>query len=81
MHLTPVRRATLPIDWSGRRPMVHPILDAAGARGPVPGAPEERPMPAVQALGPVGGFAPRTHGEPGPLSSGEMPPWHGHALD
>lgn len=48
MRLTLVRHATLLIDYAGRRFMVDPMLDAAGARGPVRGTPEERPNPLVE---------------------------------
>ena len=47
VNLTLVRHATLIIDYAGRRLMVDPMLDAAGARGPVRGTPEERPNPLV----------------------------------
>ena len=48
MRITLVRHATLLIDYAGRRIMVDPMLDAAGARGPVRGTPEERPNPLVE---------------------------------
>lgn len=47
MRLTLVRHATLLVDFAGRRLMVDPMLDAAGARGPVRGTPQERPNPLV----------------------------------
>lgn len=47
MRLTLVRHATLVLDYAGRRLMVDPMLDPAGARGPVRGTPEERPNPLV----------------------------------
>lgn len=47
MRLTLVRHATLLLDFAGHRLMVDPMLDAAGARGPVRGTPEERPNPLV----------------------------------
>ncbi|MGE0029065.1 MAG: MBL fold metallo-hydrolase [Thermoleophilia bacterium] len=48
MRLTLVRHATLIVEVSGRRLMVDPMLDAAGARGPVRGTPDERPNPLVE---------------------------------
>lgn len=48
MRITLVRHATLLIDYAGRRIIVDPMLDAAGARGPVRGTPEERPNPLVE---------------------------------
>jgi L-ascorbate metabolism protein UlaG (beta-lactamase superfamily) len=47
VRLTLVRHATLVIEAAGRRLMVDPMLDAAGARGPVRGTPDERPNPLV----------------------------------
>lgn len=47
VQLTLVRHATLLIDYAGRRLMVDPMLDPAGARGPVRGTPQERPNPLV----------------------------------
>lgn len=54
VRLTLVRHATLLIDYAGRRLMVDPMLDAAGARGPVRGTPEERPNPLVELPMPLG---------------------------
>lgn len=48
MRLTLVRHATLVVETAGRRLMVDPMLDAAGARGPVRGTPDERPNPLVE---------------------------------
>lgn len=42
MQLTLIRHATLVVQYAGRRFMVDPMLDAAGARGPVRGTPQER---------------------------------------
>ncbi len=53
MRLTLVRHATLLLDIGGRRLMVDPMLDAAAARGPVRGTPEERPNPLVDLPMPV----------------------------
>jgi L-ascorbate metabolism protein UlaG (beta-lactamase superfamily) len=47
VRLTLVRHATLVIEIGGRRLMVDPMLDDAGARGPVRGTPQERPNPLV----------------------------------
>ena len=47
MRLTLVRHATLIVETAGRRVMVDPMLDPAGARGPVRGTPDERPNPLV----------------------------------
>lgn len=47
MRLTLVRHATLLLEVGGHRLMVDPMLDPAGARGPVRGTPEERPNPLV----------------------------------
>jgi L-ascorbate metabolism protein UlaG (beta-lactamase superfamily) len=38
VHLTLVRHATLLLAYAGRRLMVDPMLDPAGARGPVRGS-------------------------------------------
>lgn len=48
MRLTLVRHATLLVEFGGHRLMVDPMLDAAGARGPVRGTPEERANPLVE---------------------------------
>jgi L-ascorbate metabolism protein UlaG (beta-lactamase superfamily) len=47
VRLTLLRHATLLVEVAGRRLMVDPMLDAAGARGPVRGTPDERPNPLV----------------------------------
>jgi L-ascorbate metabolism protein UlaG (beta-lactamase superfamily) len=47
VRLTLIRHATLLVEVAGRRLMVDPMLDAAGARGPVRGTPNERPNPLV----------------------------------
>lgn len=47
MRLTLLRHATLIVETGGRRAMVDPMLDAADARGPVRGTPNERPNPLV----------------------------------
>jgi L-ascorbate metabolism protein UlaG (beta-lactamase superfamily) len=47
MKITLVRHATLLIDYAGRRLMVDPMLDPAGARGPVRGTPNELPNPLL----------------------------------
>jgi len=48
VRLTLVRHATLIVEAAGRRLMVDPMLDAANARGPVRGTPDERPNPLVE---------------------------------
>jgi len=47
MDLTLVRNATLRLDMGGRRLLVDPMLDPAGARPAVPNSPEPRPNPLV----------------------------------
>lgn len=47
MRLTLVRHATLLVEMAGVRILVDPMLDPAGARGPVPGTPMPRPNPLV----------------------------------
>src|SRR5215210_3156744 len=47
MDLTLVRNATLRLDMGGRRLLVDPMLDPAGARPPIAGTPEPRPNPLV----------------------------------
>lgn len=47
MRLTLLRHATLIVETGGRRLMVDPMLDAANARGPVRGTPDERPNPLI----------------------------------
>lgn len=47
MRLTLLRHATVLIEMAGHRIMVDPMLDPAGARGPVRGTPQERPNPLV----------------------------------
>jgi L-ascorbate metabolism protein UlaG (beta-lactamase superfamily) len=47
VRLTLVRHATLLVEVAGHRLMVDPMLDAANARGPVRGTPNERPNPLV----------------------------------
>ena len=48
MRLTLVRHATLVVEIAGRRLMVDPMLDAANARGPVRGTPNELANPLVE---------------------------------
>jgi L-ascorbate metabolism protein UlaG (beta-lactamase superfamily) len=48
MDLTLVRNATLLVDMGGRRLLVDPSLDPAGARPPIPDTPEPRPNPLVE---------------------------------
>jgi L-ascorbate metabolism protein UlaG (beta-lactamase superfamily) len=47
MHLTLVRSATLLVDMAGRRFLVDPMLDPAGARGAIAGTADPRPNPLV----------------------------------
>jgi L-ascorbate metabolism protein UlaG (beta-lactamase superfamily) len=47
VRLTLLRHATLVVEIAGRRLIVDPMLDAADARGPVRGTPNERPNPLV----------------------------------
>jgi L-ascorbate metabolism protein UlaG (beta-lactamase superfamily) len=47
MDLTLVRNATLRLDMGGRRLLVDPMLDPAGARPAIPDSPEPRPNPLV----------------------------------
>jgi len=47
VRLTLLRHATLLVEMAGRRVMVDPMLDPAGARAPVRGTPNERPNPLV----------------------------------
>jgi L-ascorbate metabolism protein UlaG (beta-lactamase superfamily) len=48
MDLTLVRNATLLVDTGGRRLLVDPSLDPAGARPPIADTPEPRPNPLVE---------------------------------
>ena len=48
MDLTLVRNATLLVDMGGRRLLVDPSLDPAGARPPIAGTPKPRPNPLVE---------------------------------
>jgi L-ascorbate metabolism protein UlaG (beta-lactamase superfamily) len=47
MRITLLRHATLIVEFAGRRLMVDPMLDPAGARGPVRGTPNDRANPLV----------------------------------
>jgi L-ascorbate metabolism protein UlaG (beta-lactamase superfamily) len=47
MRLTLVRHATLVLELDGRRILVEPMLDDAGARDPVPDTPRQRRNPLV----------------------------------
>jgi L-ascorbate metabolism protein UlaG (beta-lactamase superfamily) len=47
MNLTLLRNATLLLEMGGRRMLVDPMLDPAGARPPVPGTADPRPNPLV----------------------------------
>jgi L-ascorbate metabolism protein UlaG (beta-lactamase superfamily) len=48
MDLTLVRNATLRLEMGGRRLLVDPMLDPAGARPAIAGTPEPRPNPLVE---------------------------------
>lgn len=47
MRITLLRHATIIVELGGRRILVDPMLDPAGARAPVRGTPEPRPNPLV----------------------------------
>ena len=47
MRITLLRHATIVVALGGRRILVDPMLDPAGARAPVRGTPEPRPNPLV----------------------------------
>src|SRR3954447_22792102 len=53
MDITLIRNATLLVDTGGRRLIVDPSLDPAGARPPIPGTAEPRPNPLVELPEPV----------------------------
>jgi L-ascorbate metabolism protein UlaG (beta-lactamase superfamily) len=53
MDITLVRNATLLVDTGGRRLLVDPSLDPAGARPPIAGTAEPRPNPLVELPAPV----------------------------
>jgi L-ascorbate metabolism protein UlaG (beta-lactamase superfamily) len=48
MRLRLIRHATLIVDLAGRRLLVDPMLDPAGARPPVAGSPNDRRNPLVE---------------------------------
>jgi L-ascorbate metabolism protein UlaG (beta-lactamase superfamily) len=48
MRLRLIRHATLELDSGGRRLLVDPMLDPAGARGPVENTPNDRRNPLVE---------------------------------
>jgi L-ascorbate metabolism protein UlaG (beta-lactamase superfamily) len=48
MRLTLVRHATLLLDYGGRRLLVDPMLDPAGARDPIEGTPNQVRNPLVE---------------------------------
>jgi L-ascorbate metabolism protein UlaG (beta-lactamase superfamily) len=48
MDLTLIRNATLLVDMGGRRLLVDPSLDPAGARPPIPNTAQPRPNPLVE---------------------------------
>ncbi len=48
MRLRLIRHATLLVDLAGRRLLVDPMLDPAGARPPVAGSPNDRRNPLVE---------------------------------
>jgi L-ascorbate metabolism protein UlaG (beta-lactamase superfamily) len=48
MRLRLIRHATLELDYGGRCLLVDPMLDPAGARGPVANTPNERRNPLVE---------------------------------
>jgi L-ascorbate metabolism protein UlaG (beta-lactamase superfamily) len=59
MRLRLIRHATLELDYGGRRLLVDPMLDPAGARGPVENTPNDRRNPLVELPEPAGEVAAR----------------------
>ena len=48
VRLRLIRHATLELDYAGRRLLLDPMLDPAGARGPVANTPNDRRNPLVE---------------------------------
>ena len=59
MRLRLIRHATLELDYAGRRLLVDPMLDPAGARGPVEDTPNDRRNPLVELPEPAEAIAER----------------------
>ena len=59
MRLRLIRNATLELDYAGRRLLVDPMLDPAGARGPVANTPNDRRNPLVALPEPAKAIAAR----------------------
>ncbi len=59
MRLRLIRHATLELDYAGRRLLVDPMLDPAGARGPVENTPNDRRNPLVELPEPAEAIAGR----------------------
>jgi L-ascorbate metabolism protein UlaG (beta-lactamase superfamily) len=62
MQLRLIRHATLLVGLAGRRILVDPMLDPAGAVGPVPGTPNQRRNPLVELPEPPEVAASGLHG-------------------
>jgi L-ascorbate metabolism protein UlaG (beta-lactamase superfamily) len=59
MRLRLIRHATLELDYAGRRLLVDPMLDPAGAREPVENTPNDRRNPLVELPEPAEAVAER----------------------
>ena len=59
MRLRLIRNATLELDYAGRRLLLDPMLDPAGARGPVANTPNDRRNPLVELPEPAEDVAAR----------------------
>jgi L-ascorbate metabolism protein UlaG (beta-lactamase superfamily) len=59
MRLRLIRNATLELDYAGRRLLIDPMLDPAGARGPVADTPNDRRNPLVELPEPAEAIAAR----------------------
>jgi L-ascorbate metabolism protein UlaG (beta-lactamase superfamily) len=59
MRLRLIRHATLELEYAGRRFLVDPMLDPAGAREPVENTPNDRRNPLVDLPEPAEGIAER----------------------
>jgi L-ascorbate metabolism protein UlaG (beta-lactamase superfamily) len=57
MRLRLIRNATLRIDYAGQRLLLDPMLDPAGARGPVANTPNDRRNPLVELPEPAEAIA------------------------
>jgi L-ascorbate metabolism protein UlaG (beta-lactamase superfamily) len=59
VRLRLIRNATLELDYAGRRLLLDPMLDPAGAREPVPNTPNDRRNPLVELPEPAAAIAGR----------------------